>query len=69
MATNGAAPDCWDDSESDLSNKLTNLNVAAPAFVPNVNAAAFVPSWGAPAAEPAPASVAPAQPAPQMQVS
>jgi len=43
MAANGA-PDSWEDCE-DVSNKLTNLNVNAPAFVPNVNAAVFVPSF------------------------
>jgi len=43
MATNGA-PEQWD-QEDDLTPKMGQLNVSAPAFVPNVNAAAFVPSW------------------------
>ena len=42
MATNGA-PDSWE--QEDVSAKMAALNVAAPAFVPNVNACAFVPSW------------------------
>ena len=49
---------------------MGQLNVAAPAFVPNVNAPAFTPSW-LPAADPVPqpAAAAPvqAEPAP-MQV-
>ena len=56
MATNGA-PDNWDDEEMDVSNKISSLNVSAPAFVPNVNAPAFVPSWGAPTPEEAPKEV------------
>ena len=55
MATNGA-PDSWDDEgDQQLSNQLTNLNVNAPAFVPNVNAPVFVPSFlvkSEPAAQP-----------------
>merc|ERR1712032_1182976 len=42
--------------EDDVSTKMGQLNVAAPAFVPNVNAPAFTPSW-------LPADPAPAQPA------
>jgi len=49
---------------------MGQLNVAAPAFVPNVNAPAFTPSW-LPAADPVPQPAAPApvqaEPAP-MQV-
>ena len=45
MATNGA-PDSWDDDVANtLTNKLADLNVEAPSFVPNVNANVFVPSW------------------------
>jgi peptide chain release factor subunit 3 len=46
MATNGA-PDSWDDDmeTNNVSNKLKDLNVEAPSFVPNVNASVFVPSW------------------------
>jgi len=43
MATNGA-PEQWD-QEEETTHKMGQLNVGAPAFVPNVNAAAFVPSW------------------------
>ena len=46
MASNGA-PESWDDM--DVSDKMNNLNVNAPSFVPNVNAAVFVPSFGGPA--------------------
>ena len=47
MASNGA-PESWDDM--DVSDKMNNLNVNAPSFVPNVNAAVFVPGgWGGPA--------------------
>ena len=53
-----------------VSTKMGQLNVAAPAFVPNVNAPAFTPSW-LPAADPVPQPAAPApvqaEPAP-MQV-
>jgi len=45
MATNGA-PETWDQEEdAAVTHKMGQLNVGAPAFVPNVNAAAFVPSW------------------------
>jgi len=54
MATNGA-PDSWE--QEDVSAKMAQLNVAAPAFVPNVNATAFVPSWLP--AEPVPSPAAP----------
>jgi len=68
MATNGA-PESWD-QEDEVSTKMGQLNVAAPAFVPNVNAPAFTPSW-LPAADPVPQPAAPApvqaEPAP-MQV-
>jgi peptide chain release factor subunit 3 len=53
MATNGA-PESWD-QEDEVSNKMGQLNVGAPAFVPNVNAPTFTPSW-------LPAESAPAQP-------
>eukprot|EP00090_Calanus_glacialis_P014151 TRINITY_DN2283_c0_g1_i1.p1 TRINITY_DN2283_c0_g1~~TRINITY_DN2283_c0_g1_i1.p1 ORF type:complete len:575 (-),score=193.23 TRINITY_DN2283_c0_g1_i1:509-2233(-) len=61
MATNGA-PDSWDDDVANtLTNKLADLNVEAPSFVPNVNANVFVPSWlppsesaAAPAKSPSP---------------
>jgi len=61
MATNGA-PESWD-QEDEVSTKMGQLNVAAPAFVPNVNAPAFTPSW-LPAAEsaPPPQPLASAQP-------
>ena len=69
MATNGA-PESWD-QEDDVSTKMGQLNVAAPAFVPNVNAPAFTPSWlpadPAPAQPAAPASPVQPEPAP-MQV-
>ena len=56
MATNGA-PDSWDDDveTANISNKLSDLNVQAPSFVPNVNASVFVPSWLPPAAADEPA--------------
>ena len=61
MSTNGA-PDSWDGE--DVAQKLANLNVGAPSFVPNVNAPAFVmPSFGAPpptASAPPPVVSAPA---------
>ena len=53
-----------------VSTKMGQLNVAAPAFVPNVNAPAFTPSW-LPAADPVPqpAAAAPVQAEPAaMQV-
>lgn len=37
-------PDHWDDGDGGLASRLTNLNVNAPVFIPNVNAAPFVPS-------------------------
>ena len=85
MATNGA-PESWDQEDEvsfppfsrithltiQVSTKMGQLNVAAPAFVPNVNAPAFTPSWlpadPAPAQPAAPASPVQAEPAP-MQVS
>ena len=57
MAQNGA-PESWD-QEDDVANKMGQLNVSAPSFVPNVNAPAFTPSWLP--ADPAPA--APEKPA------
>ena len=38
------APDSWEDG-ADINDKLAQLNVDAPSFVPNVNAAVFVPSF------------------------
>ena len=85
MATNGAL-ESWDQEDEvsfppfsrithltiQVSTKMGQLNVAAPAFVPNVNAPAFTPSWlpadPAPAQPAAPASPVQAEPAP-MQVS
>jgi len=49
MSTNGA-PDSWEDNDgSELSKPMSELNVNAPSFTPNVNAAEFVPSWLTPA--------------------
>jgi len=69
MATNGA-PESWD-QEDEVSTKMGQLNVGAPAFVPNVNAPTFTPSWlpaestpaqpEAPAASPVKAEPAPMQ--------
>ena len=54
MASNGA-PESWDDM--DVSDKMNNLNVNAPSFVPNVNAAVFVPGgFGGQQQQPAPAA-------------
>ena len=63
MAQNGA-PESWD-QEDDVANKMGQLNVSAPSFVPNVNAPAFTPSWLP--ADPAPAPEKPAAPASPVQ--
>lgn len=57
MSTNGA-PESWEDADDQsLANKLNQLNVDAPSFVPNVNAAVFVPSFCVPPPAAAPAAV------------
>lgn len=61
MATNGA-PEHWD-QEDEAANKLGQLNIGAPEFVPNVNAVEFVPSWLPPQETvPAPAVIQPPVP-------
>jgi len=62
MATNGA-PETWD-QEEETTVKMGQLNVGAPAFVPNVNAAAFVPSWLPADPTPVPPAILTAPPPP-----